>query len=475
MYNHVVQPLFTYDEHLQIVPLLAKEFPTISQEGTLYTFTLREDITFHDGSPLTTEDIAFTFQRLFDASVSGQIGVSAGSYDMIVGAKELMNGSVTGPLKGLAIIDDYTFSIEIENAFAPFIQTLGMSYVGIISKAAYLALEDKDQWGDTVLMGSGPYAFERYHKSGGVSLKANQNYWMGAYPAIERIEFTFFDNPQTALLEYEQGNLHFVDLPITQYAQYIKSDFASEIIPAPILGTHMIIVNFDLPEFQNPLVREAFAYALNRSEVVEQVYGGMLEVQDTFLPVGVPGRNSTIKAPAYDPVKARELLAQAGYPDGITVEAVFRSNNQERRQLWTLLQAYAQPAGFSILLRELNGAQHSDLRYAGDLLMHDTNWIANFPDADNLLYSFFHSSWSQFKSVNLNNAQVDNLLDTAQKSTDQELRKALYEEAELFIIGDLRAVYPISNVKEFYLSKHQLHNPVIINGITQFWGSTLSE
>jgi ABC-type transport system substrate-binding protein len=474
IYDHVVQTLYAYDKDLNVVPLLTTDFPLISEEGTLYTFTLKEGIKFHDGSPLTTEDVAFTFQRTFDPSISGQIAIAAGSYEKIVGAKDLMTGRSSGPLQGFTIIDDRTFSIKLEHSYAPFIQYLAMSYMGIISKSAYLALADKEQWGASVLMGSGSYVFERYHPRDGVSLVANENYWMGSRPAIDRIDFRFFEDPGTALLEYEQGNIDIVELSINRYDEYAKSKFAPEIVEQPTLGTYMLVANFNHEAFSKPLVREAFAYALNREELVAQVYQGTLDVQDTFLPVGMPGRNTSIKAPSYNPSRAKELLAMAGYPDGVSIEATYRGSSPVRRQLWTLIQAHALPAGFNISLREMDIGQHTELNTSGQLELNDAGWMASFPDADDLMYTFFHSTWSHLKSSNLNNARVDELLDAAQRSTDPAMRIAMYEEVEQIVVGDLRAVYPYANIKNLYLIKPSVLNPLYINGIGQFWNSDVS-
>jgi ABC-type transport system substrate-binding protein len=474
MYDHVVQTLYTYDENLAVIPLLAEDYPLISEEGTLYTFTLKEGITFHDGSPLTSEDVQFTFQRLFDTSISDQIAVSSGSYEMIVGAKELMAGRSTGPLPGFKIIDDRSFSIELEHAFAPFVLNLAMSYVGIISKEAYLATPDKEQWGFTHLVGSGPYTFEYYHPRNGVALNVNENYWTGFRAAIDRIEFHFFDDPGTALLEYEKGNVHHVELPINRYAEYAKGQFAGDIIEDPMLGTQMIIANFEGSPFSNPLVREAFAYALDKKTLVEQVYMDILEVRDNFLPVGIPGHNSNIQAPTYNPVRAKELLAQAGYPNGVEIEASFRTGNPARRQLWTLIQAHAAPAGFTISLREMDIGQYTELNHAGQLLMNDAGWIASFADADDLMYTFFHSNWSHLKSSNLKNDRVDELLDAAQRSTEPEERKRMYEEIEQIVVADTYAVYPYSNMKILYLINPKLLNSLNLNGLNQFWNSSFA-
>ncbi|NIZ19894.1 ABC transporter substrate-binding protein [Entomospira culicis] len=473
--DHVVQPLFAYDDNLNVVPLLTTDYPVISEDGRLYTFTLKEGITFHDGSPMTSADVQFLFQRMFDASVSGQIAIASGSYDMIVGSKELMNGTASGDLRGFTIIDDRTFSIELEMPFAPFIQNLAMSYAGIISKNAYLNTADKESWGISTLIGSGPYTFKQYHHKDGVTLLANEHYWGGFRPAIDQLNFHFFDDPTTALLEYESGNIDIVELTMDKYEEYSSGRFASHIQKKDILGTYMIIVSFTNSPFSDVKVREAFAYALDRDLIVEQVYKNILDKNDNFLPKGIPGRNPNVKLPAYNPEKAKQLLNEAGYPNGIDIEASFRTGNQTRRQLWTLIQAKAKDAGFNITAREMDIGQHTELSNKGELIMQDAGWIASFPDADDLMYTFFHSSWSHLKSSNLKNDRVDELLDTARQSTDPEARRLMYEEVEQIVVGDNYAVYPYANIKKIYLVQPRVQNPVFLNGIGQYWMSDLKE
>jgi ABC-type transport system substrate-binding protein len=474
IYDHVVQTLYTYDKNLAIIPLLAADFPTLSNDGKLYTFTLKEGITFHDGTPLTSADVQFTLQRTFDPSISGAIATAAGSYEMIVGAKELMTGSATGPLKGFTVIDDHTFSIEIEDASAPFIQNFAMSYMGIISKAAYLAGK-KEDWGIKTLVGSGPYTFGGYIANDKIIVNANPSYWMGATPAIDRIDFKFFNDENVALLEYEHGNVDVVALPVTRYAHYAAGRYANEIFEDEVLGTYMLIPNLEHEAFSNPLVREAFAYAIDRQELVEQVYQGRLDVQDTYLPAGMPGRNENIQASSYDPVHARELLEEAGYPRGVEIEVIFRTGNDIRRHLWTIIQTQASMANFNLTLIEMEANQYHELNNAGKLALQDAGWIASYPDPDDLLYTIFHSNWSPSSSLHLKDERVDRLLDEAKISSNHEERMAMYAEVERLIVEELRAVYPFANIKNFYLIKPRLRNTVLLNGITQFWNSTLSE
>ncbi|NIZ40903.1 ABC transporter substrate-binding protein [Entomospira entomophila] len=468
MFDHMVQTLYEFDEEFNVIPLLAEDMPTISNDGLLYSFKLKQGITFHDGSPLTTADVQFLFERMF--SPDG-IGISAASYDMILGAKEFTAGKAT-EVAGFRIIDDYTFEIQLEYPFTPFVHNLAMSYAGIIPKQTFLA--NQKDWGSKVLVGTGYYKLHSYHPTAGVVLKVDENYRDGRAP-IDTIEFRFIDDESTALLEYAAGNLDIVDLPFEQYQDYASGKFANDIHHWSRLGTNMIIANFDDPAFSNPLVRQAFAYAIDRDAIIEQVYKGLLDRVDNFLPEGMPGRNPNIKLPSYDPVKAKELLAQAGFPEGVKVEAIYRSTNHSDGQFWTMAQAQAKEAGFDITVTAMDRAMQVELMNSGKIPLMVTGWSASYLDPDDLFYTFFHSNWSHLKSSNFRDAEVDALLDAGQRAPISPERDAMYERVEKIVVERDLAVYPYSNTKEFNLIKPRVINPVRLNGIYHFWTTDIQE
>ncbi|NIZ18691.1 ABC transporter substrate-binding protein [Entomospira culicis] len=465
IYNHMVETLYTVDEEMNIVPLLAKALPTISEDALHYTFTLRDDVYFHDGSHLTSRDVQFLFERLFDPQTPG---VSNAFYKEVAGSDAYFAGEAQS-ISGFTIIDDYTFTIELSRPSLAFVDALSMGYAGIIPRESFLA--HQETWGHSVLIGSGPYRFVRYHPNEGVIMEVNEAYRDGR-SAIDRIEFRYMDDAYTALLEYEQGNLDVVELNPDQYAQYASGNYRDEIHRWNTLGTNVIFINTKHQDLGNPLVRKALLYALDRDDIAEHVYQHLADKVDNFVPVGSVGYNPHITLPKHSTQRAKELLAEAGYNEPLNIEVVYTSGKVLDRQLWTLAQAQLKEAGINLIIKEADAAAFLDLTMSGQVYLHNRAWLLPYPDGS-IFLDYLHGTSSHRASVNYQNPELDDILERAQASPDANERRALYEEAERILVEEATVVIPLTNQHIFNLVKPHLINMKRINSLYQFQESDI--
>lgn len=233
--DNVVESLMRWNDDNEEECVLITDFPTVSEDGLTYSFELKEDVKFSDGTDLTAEDVKYTFERMFTPETGS---VNTYMYDMIEGASEMLAGTAT-ELSGIQIQDDYHFTIKLAYKFAPFIANLGMDYASIYPSEA--CEKAGDQWGrGTNLIGTGPYVIVENDEATKVVMEPNKDYH-GGKPNLDRLEVVYIDDISTKMMEYEQGNIDMCDLDNQLLDQYKNGDFADEITQITPLGIIFLI------------------------------------------------------------------------------------------------------------------------------------------------------------------------------------------------------------------------------------------
>ena len=420
----VVEGLYYWNDQNVEIPVLAEDFPVISDDGLTYTFTLRKGVHFSNGTELTTKDVKYTFERMFTPSTGA---LSTYMYNMIAGAKEMLAGEAT-ELSGFKAIDDYTFEITLTQPFSCFTKNLGIVYASIFPADACEAAGD--DWGIGTLIGTGPYVLGE-HDNSSVTLTKNENYW-GSEPHFDQIVVTLFDDENTKLMAFENGDLDLCQVPTDLYLQYQGTETAEKFHKYNPLGTVFLSINLS-DEYNgapNPLsdvrVREAISMAIDRETLVEFIDNGLGTVATGTVnhqQLGYVAREPY----AYDPEGAKALLAEAGYPDGVTFTATIRSTDQPDM---IQVQSDLAQAGITMNLELVDAATWTSRRNAGNVQCEWMGWFPLYADPDNNIYSYFHSTNAPGKSVFYNNPEFDALMDAARLSTDDAERAKLYEQAD---------------------------------------------
>jgi len=316
MFEGLVAQDLTRDDLPQppIVPALAEDW-TISDDGLVYTFTLRKGVTFHDGTPWDAAAAVFNFDRMMNEE--------SPHYNSIAGPKLRW---VLGDVESYRAVDDYTFEITLKGRNSEFLRRLTQGGVGSVRMVSPAAVEKYGNDGLTNNpVGTGPFKFVERVFGEKVVLEDNETYWNEARrPKVGRIIFRGISEVATRELALQTGEVDIIATPSPDSVEYLEAQ-EFKIVKGPVSTAYVLWLNTREPYFQDPRVRQAVAMAIDREGMAQYLKRGLAIPAYGILNYGGPGYDPEFKDYPYDPEKAKQLLAEAGYPDGF-----------ETRMDWTL-------------------------------------------------------------------------------------------------------------------------------------------
>jgi peptide/nickel transport system substrate-binding protein len=462
--HNVIEPMVVYDSEFNLTPVLLTKLPTVSSDGLTYSFELKSGVKFGNGETLTSDDVKYTFERMFTPSTGA---TSTYMYDMIKGAKEMLDGKAA-TLSGFKKISDTKFEITLTAPYSCFVRNLAIDYAGIFpEKACKSAGSD---WGLNTLIGTGPFTMEENKQNIGVTLVKNPNYH-GTPANVDEIDIKYCNDSNTMMMEYEKGTIDICALDTTLYKQYAgDSKFKDQIHPYMPLGTVFISLNNKDKVFKNEKVREALSYAIDRKTICENLLGGTATPANGFLNPQIPGYSKDLPQYEYNVAKAKQLLTEAGYPNGVDVTLTSTTKYSWSLKVFTAIQAEAKSAGFNIKVDNVDAATYNSKRKNGQLQAQWGNWYALYPDGDNQMYTYLYSSSAALKSCFYNSSDFNKLVTEARTSLDENKRTELYKQANELATHKDFAVIPLYYEKSYYLSKPYVKNLKINNLIYYFTG-----
>lgn len=449
--------LFGYDgPNLDVIPAVATEIPTvdnggISEDGLTYTITLRDGLTWSDGAPLTAADFEYALKRLFDPEV-GATGYYFSFYTAIEGAEAATTGA--GSLDDIAVtaIDDTTLEIKLTRPVPTLLTLLAMwpAYPvrqDIIEAKGAAWIEAGN------LIGNGPFTLSEWAHEDHVTLTANPTYALDDKPTLQTIVYKMIPDEAAALIAYENGELDLAPIPLPDTADFEGN---AEQVKTPELGIFAWEYNNTVAPFDNDLVRKAFSAATDRDTYIQSVRGGVGNPTTSWLPPGLPGYDSNRGSEwAYDPDKAKQLLADAGYPDGAGLPKVtltIAESQAGRLSAEFLKQQISQNLGVEITIEVLESATYEDRYLASDFQVVLGGWGADYADPENFLPQLFGTgaSGNQYK---YSNPAADDLFEQAASELDNDKRIKLYQDAEAILIDEDMGVAPLFNRTKNWLLK----------------------
>ena len=423
--------LVQFDQTLSITPALA-QFWVASRDGLTWTFTLRKGVKFHHGREVTSDDVVYSFTRLLDPKTrSGAADHLLG----IQGAQDFREGRVDH-VAGLAAVDRYTVRVSLTEAPVPFVSVLAVGQAKIVPREL---VEQQGEAFGTQPVGTGPFRFVRWERGKEIVLAANPDYFDGP-PKLARLVFRIFPGERLddVFAEFRAGSLEDSPIPSKEYRQVIASH-VYQYVRRPIFGLRHYGINTRMKPLDDRRVRQALIYAIDREAVVSEVWLGRYAPARGILPPGTLGFNPKLKGYPYDRARARELLAQAGYPDGrglppvviwssVRSEEILREHERIRKDLQAVgvtaeLQYNPDWPSFSKAMSERK------------LPVFVRGWFADVPDPENFLAKLFHST-SPWNYMGYANPAVDSLLDRARTESDTVHRVELYRRAEEMVLED---------------------------------------
>jgi peptide/nickel transport system substrate-binding protein/oligopeptide transport system substrate-binding protein len=429
----VFDGLVQFDTNLNVVPGIAKSWAA-SRDGLVWTFHLREGVKFHHGREVHADDFVYTFLRILDPRTASP---RAWLFERVQGAKKFRAGEAES-VEGLQALDPYTLQLTLSQPYAPFINMLGMIQAEVVPREEVQRLGA--EFGRHPV-GTGPFRFVNWVAGEQIVLEANEAYYEGR-PFLDRLHYRIMTNHQQILAEFEKGALEDADLT-GQEDTLLSRDPRFRFVRKPLLATVFLWLDMRHGPLKNLKVRQAINCAINREAITSIRQNRHVQAR-AILPLGMPGSNPDLAGYTYDPARARQLLAEAGYPGGKDLPPL---------ELWTTSTSTAVLQEHETIKRDLESlgikvelfTAPSWKQYKTAVLgkrpgaIYRTSWFADFPDPDNFLFSLFHSQSTNNYS-HYSNAAVDQLLEQARSEGDYLKRIQLYRQAEALIMTDAPAV-----------------------------------
>ncbi len=442
-------------ETFTIKPLLAESWE-VSEDGLTYDFKLREGVTFHDGTPFNADAVKFAFDRMLDPEHPYH---DTGPFPFA--------SFYFGAIDNIEVVDEFNARFNLKQPYAPLLNTLAVACGFIPSPEAVMAFgQDYNQ----NPVGTGPFKFVSWEHNQRVTLEGNPDYFEGA-PALANLVFRPIVEEQTRLTELLSGGVNFiVDVPPDNIAQ-LKEDPTFTFMEQP--GPHIwwVTINTQMAPFDDVRVRQAVNYAVNKEAIVTQILQSTGDVAHTVVPPVIEwAYNPDAQSYPYDPEKARELLAEAGYPDGF--ETTFwvtesGSGMQSPKTMAEAIQADLQAVGITTTIEVAEWGAYLDLYNAGmgdKAGLAEMSWMFDTGDPHTVLplnFSVDAYPPDGFNTGRYINEQVDQLMKDAAVSMDQEERGELYKEVQqitseeapwIFVDNAKQNAAMAANVKGFVLS-----------------------
>ena len=436
------------DGSLEVEPALAESWE-ISDDGTVYTFDLREGVTFHDGTPFDAEAVKFNFDRMLNEDHP--------YYD-------------TGPfplafffssIQETRVVDEYTVQLVLNEPFAPLLSNLAYPTGLMVSPEA--VRESGEDYGRNPV-GTGPYRFVEWESNTQVTVAANEDYW-GSEPGMDQIVFRPITDGNTRVNEMLSGGLDLmVEVPPDSVSTFAESE---EFTVYEQAGPHVwfLILNLREGPFTDPRVRQAANYAINKEALVENVLQGTATVADSPIPPAFDwAYNEDLDPYPYDPERARELIADAG-AEGAEVTFYVTEGGSgmlDPVPMGTAIQADLEAVGLEVNIEtyEWNtflGEVNPGLEGKAD--MAQMAWMTNDPDTLPFL-TLRTAAFPEdggFNSGYYSNPEVDELLNQARVSTSQEERAELYQQVQEIVYEDAPWVF-VANWQQNAVATSEVQN-----------------
>src|SRR5690625_4545197 len=410
----------------------------VSDDGLEYTFYLEEGVTFHDGTDFNAEAVKLNFERWADPSheyAFADDGYVYSMYGTMFGGYEGDDGHVIDEIN---IVDDYEIEFILNKPLGFFLQKLGMTYFAITSPAA---LEEYGAEINENPVGTGPFKFVSWSKDESIVLEKNEDYRKEGLPKLDQVIFEVIPDNAARLIALRSGDIDMMDGLNPDDAEGVEAE--SELTLYARAENNFGYIGFNVQ--QEPLDKQTLRHALSpgidRRAIVDALYAGYGSPAVNPLPPNYLGYNDEVEGYQYDVEKAKELLAEAGYEDGLEIDLwtmpVARPYMPDPETVSEIIQSNLGEIGVEVNVVREEWAPYLEKTMNGEHQMYMLGWSGTNGDPDYFLSSLLHGS--NIGSSNrefYENEEVDQLLDDAKVAVDQDERADLYKETQALIAED---------------------------------------
>ena len=420
----------------QVEPGLAESW-TVSTDGKTFTFKLRRGVKFHAGvggftpsREFNADDVLFSFERQWKSD-HPYAKVSGGKFDYFadMGLKD--------EIESITKLDPMTVRIVLKKANVTMLANLAMDFAAIHSAeyADMLAKANKKEQFDQVPVGTGAFSFVAYQKDAVIRYKANKAYW-GEKAGVDDLVYAITPDPTARYAKLKAGECHFVIAPRPADLPEMQKDPSLTVIQQPGLNIAYWAFNTQKPPFDKKEVRQAFSMAIDKAAIIRDVYLGAGQPAKNLIPPTLWGYNNQVKDDAFDPAKAKALLATAGVKTPLEIDLwympVQRPYNPNAKRIAEMMQADLAKVGVNAKLVTYEWGEYRKRMQQGEHMTGMLGWTGDNGDPDN--FFFLHGcDAARPGGQNLAkwcNKAFDERLERARSLTDQKARAKLYEEMQ---------------------------------------------
>jgi peptide/nickel transport system substrate-binding protein len=431
--------------------------------GKVWTFKIREGVTFHDGEPFNAEAVCFNFDRWYNFKGPLQNPGATYYWQVVFGGFKTYNKDSGAPKDSLYASceapDATTAILTLTKPSATFIPALSQQAFSIASPKALTEFKadegtvDADgvftpagTFGTEHPIGTGPFMFESWTRNDKLTLKKYDDYW-GDKSTLDTLIIRPIADNAARLQALQTGEIQGYDLVEPQDIATIEGDSNLQIVDRPAFNVAYVGFNIAKKPTDDIKVREAIAYGLDRQSVVDNFYSGRAELATQFMPPEVIGYADDVPEYTFDPEKAKKILTDAGYKLPVPLEFwyptdVSRPYMPDPKRNFEAFAASLNKSGFKVTAKSApwnpDYLGRADEGNAGNLRM--LGWTGDYGDADNFIGTFFQSPQKAWGTTTKPLTEIEKLLNDAEIETEESKREELYQEANRQIMTQLPGV-----------------------------------
>ncbi len=455
--DHTFEGLMKKDQNGELVEGMAASYELADDEVT-YTFTLRDDITWSNGDPVTAHDFEFSWKRVLDPELAADY-----AYQLyyLKGGEAYNSGEGSVDDVGVKALDDKTLQVVLESPTAFFLELTSFYTYFPVSKNA---VESNPDWAKdpSTYVSNGPFKLTEWVHNASITLEKNENYYDADLVKLDGIELAILDDVNTAWQRYEGGEFDFLTpLPQTVVAQ-LKEEGNSELVIGDDLATYYYNLNTEKKPFNNAKVRQALSMAIDRTAIVERVaQGGQMQAEGV-VPYGIPdetgkdyreGLGNLIKE---DAAQAKVLLEEGLKEEGMSIDdmknltLLYNTDEGHKKIAQAIQEMWRTNLGVEINLENVDFQVKLDREKAGDYEISRAGWIGDYIDP--LTFIDLWESGGPFNDANFANDEYDSYIKTARGTTDQAVRMDALRKAEELLMKEM-PIIPIYFYTQPYAQK----------------------
>lgn len=413
------------DMDTEVHPALASDWE-VSEDGRQYTFTLEEDVVFHDGTAFNADAVVYNFERWMSPK-EDQAEPFAFYRSMFGGFK----GDEDHIIKDVKAIDEYTVEIDLKRPQASFLKNLSMTPFSIASPKALK--ESGSDYGQHPV-GTGPFVFKEWKRNDKIVLEKNSGYWIDDYPKLEQVIFKSIPDNAARLNALKTGEIDMMDGVMPSDVTQIEDNSDLKTFTRPSMNIGYLGLNVTRGPLKSKKVRQALNHAVDKEAIIKAFYQGQAEPAKNPIPSSIQGYNEDVTQYDYDLDKAMALLEEAGYADGFEMELwampVSRPYMPDGQKVAEAIQSSFKEIGVETTIKTYEWAAYVEKVIGGEADSFLLGWTAQNGDADNVLYTLLDKDMvGSSNSSRYESEELHNLLVEAQSTVEQEKRNELYKKA----------------------------------------------